>query len=273
MCRRRLASYFRGIVATYTGLDLAPPPAAARAAAAARSPLRQSVRAAQALEHLHGHEREQARKNALRLAGGAVVVVTVAAVLARILVALRARLAPGSGGDDDVVPHGIAAGMAGLACLVALVTRRESRADAIEQFIDEGTRPGSGGGDNPLLRWIAIAAFVGMLLGAFLVRDAFAHARLRRRLAAVDRFRAADILAMLRQQTAGLDPRRLLRHGEDPLVLRETIAYLMTFRWADLSPQGDHLVLLSPARRRLLGDFDFDCGGGGGGGGGQRSSR
>jgi len=89
------------------------------------------------------------------------------------------------------------------------------------------------------------------LYGEFLVIDAVKSWCVRFRLRTVDRYRAATILGALMTNYAGIDPRLLLRHGEDPMALRRTIAYLLACEWADISAAGDHLLLLSPARRAL----------------------
>ena len=89
----------------------------------------------------------------------------------------------------------------------------------------------------------------GMLCGAFMAIDAIKTALVRRRLRGVDRFRAADTLRMLIDTPAGIDPRLLLLHGEEPLELRRMIAYLVIYDWADISGRGDHLVLMPPSRR------------------------
>jgi hypothetical protein len=66
-----------------------------------------------------------------------------------------------------------------------------------------------------------------------------------------DRHRVAVILQMLVSEPTGIDPRLLFQAGENPLHLRHTLAYLMAYEWADISPTGDSLTLLSPSRRHL----------------------
>ena len=133
---------------------------------------------------------------------------------------------------------------------IALLTRKASRADMVDQFMAEGCRP-SGGNDDPFIRWVLVVALAGTLYGEFLIIDGVKSWFVRLRLRTVDRYRAATILGALMTNHAGIDPRLLIRHGENPLVLRRTIAYLLACEWADISPAGDHLLLLSPARRAL----------------------
>lgn len=120
----------------------------------------------------------------------------------------------------------------------------------VDQFLAAGRHP-TGCNDNAFLRWALMIALAGVLFGEFLLIDAFKSWLLRRRLRSVDRYRAAMILAALMTSHAGIDPRPLLRHGENPVALRRMIAYLLACEWADISPAGDHLILLSPARRAL----------------------
>ena len=133
---------------------------------------------------------------------------------------------------------------------IALLTRKTSRADTVDQFLEQSVRSN---GDNcdPFIRSALVVGLVGTLYGEFLIIDVIKSLLVRLRLRSVDRYRAATILGALMTNHAGIDPRLLLRHGEDPLVLRRTIAYLLACEWADISPAGDHLLLLSPARRAL----------------------
>jgi hypothetical protein len=133
---------------------------------------------------------------------------------------------------------------------IALLTRKASRADMVDEFLNHGSRS-SGGNDDPFIRLLLTIAMAGSLYGEFLVIDAVKSWWVRVRLRTVDRYRAATVLGSLMTNHAGIDPRMLLRHGESPLALRRTIAYLLACEWADISPAGDHLLLLSPARRAL----------------------
>ena len=212
-----------------------------------------------ALEHLHDLERQQAQRDAMRLAGGAALLLTAAPIFRWLLTSLFARLQPDRARNEaatlDALMTSITLAMVLFSLLIAFLTRRQSRADTIEQFIDAGTHPSAGGNDNPLVRMFVCLFMIAMTMGASLMFEALSNGRLRRRLAGVDRYRAAEILAALRDRPAGLNPRLFLRHGEHPLALRQTIGYLMTIRLAELAPQDGHLVQISPARRRLLGDF------------------
>ncbi len=96
-----------------------------------------------------------------------------------------------------------------------------------------------------------ILILLGLLYGEFLVIDAIKSAWLNHRLRHVDRHRSTIILAKLFADPTGVDPRLLLQPGESPLHLRQTIAYLIANDWADISPHGDRLTLVSPARRAL----------------------
>ena len=58
---------------------------------------------------------------------------------------------------------------------------------------------------------------------------------------------------MLVTEPKGIDPRALLQVGENPLHLRHNLGYLMAYEWADVSPKGDWLGLVS----RLQGE---NCG-------------
>jgi hypothetical protein len=218
------------------------------ARAAARTP--PSLRGLHALDRLDQRESAAGLRNARLLATGVALVIAVAALLVFGMNALRVRFAPHAR-EGQTILLSIAAGMALLSFLIALSAKRESRADVINQFIETGSRSTGGGNDNPLVSWSVALAFVGMLYGAFMTVDAIKSMWLRARLRDVDRFRAADILARLIDSPQGIDPRPLLRHGEDARALRRVIAYLMTYDWADISPAGDHLVLLPTWRRSM----------------------
>ena len=133
---------------------------------------------------------------------------------------------------------------------VAVITNRESRSKRINEFLDTGTRA-TGSNDNPFIRIVLVICMLGLLYGEFLIVDAISSLWLRIRLRDVDRHRVAVILEMLIAEPRGIDPRLLLRMGENPLHLRHTLGYLMAYEWADISAEGDYLWLLSPAKREL----------------------
>jgi hypothetical protein len=133
---------------------------------------------------------------------------------------------------------------------IAVITNRESRSKRINEFLDTGTRA-TGSNDNPFVRIVLVICMLGLLYGEFLIVDAIGSLWLRFRLRDVDRYRVAVILEMLVAEPRGIDPRLLLRMGENPLHLRHTLGYLMAYEWADISAEGDNLWLLSPAKREL----------------------
>ncbi len=135
---------------------------------------------------------------------------------------------------------------------LALALRKESRADVAEQLLDSSTES-SGGRDNPLAAFALIIIFLGFLYGEFLVIDALKTMWVRAKLRGVDRHRAAVILAKLAVEPVGIDPRTLLLHGENPFHLRQVLAYLVVSEWADVSPRGELLTLVSPAQRAFRG--------------------
>jgi hypothetical protein len=98
---------------------------------------------------------------------------------------------------------------------------------------------------------VLIVAMLGLLYGEFLIIDAIKFLSLCVRVRDVDRYLAAIILEMLFAEPKGIDPRALLQIGENPLHLRHTLGYLMAYEWADISPQGDWLGLLSSSNREL----------------------
>jgi hypothetical protein len=133
--------------------------------------------------------------------------------------------------------------------LLALCVRKQSRADVAQQFLDAGSRP-HGGGD-PVTVFILVLLLLGLLYGQFLLIDGLKAIWVNYRLRHADRHRAALVLAALMQNPTGIDPRLLLQAPETPLHLRELIAYLVFNEWADVSPGGDRLTLVSPARHAL----------------------
>ena len=145
----------------------------------------------------------------------------------------------------------INAGLLFLTFPLALATRRESRSDTISQFLDAQNGPHCDSPNALAMRIVLTIACLGLFQGEFLLIDAVKDTLLRLRLTGIDRDRAATILAQLHSTPAGLDPRLLIRHRESPKDFRKIIAYLLTYQWADISPQADHLTLLSPARRAL----------------------
>jgi hypothetical protein len=133
---------------------------------------------------------------------------------------------------------------------LAVFTAPKSRSQRINEFIDSGSRT-YGPTDSSLTRIIFTFLMLGLLLGEFLVIDGIRSHWLRIRLRHVDRHRAALILQMLMDQPCGIDPRSLIRIGENPRQFRQILAYLMTYEWANISSKGNCLTLLSPAKRQL----------------------
>jgi hypothetical protein len=132
--------------------------------------------------------------------------------------------------------------------LIATFTRKESRSEMINQFIETGHYCGPR--DNPVSRIILILILLGLFYGQFLIIDVLKAMSLHRKLNRIDRNRAAIIVGMLMARPAGIDPRALLRINENPTELRRVLAYLMTYKWIDISPQGDYLNLRSQGRER-----------------------
>ncbi len=246
------------LVFTPVRLPRLPPPPRRRPA---------SVAALSALTHLYAREAELRRAAWGRLGGGCGIIL---AVLAASLVSVawwlsaRTRLPPPTGRADPAAPVPLArasaaelagtvlaidAGLAALMLPVAVFTRKPSRADVAQRVLDQGCR-GNGGGD-PFTRVVLVVLAVGLLYGEFLIVDFVQSTWVAARLRGVDRHRAALVLATLRADPTGLDPRLLLRAGERPADLRRLIAYLILNEWADVSRHGDRLTLVSPARRRL----------------------
>jgi hypothetical protein len=129
---------------------------------------------------------------------------------------------------------------------VAVCVRPTSRADVARQVLVGGCRHASA---DPLISLALGAVFAGLMWGEFMILDAIQSVRVAGRLQHVDRHRAAAVLAMVRADPEGIDPRWLLRTGERPVDLRQTIAYLILNGWANLSGAGDRLALHSGAAR------------------------
>ena len=212
---------------------------------------RDSLVAAGALALLSERERSLRLRDARVFVIGLLIVCGVIAALTAVGFAYLSVRTPGHpplGFARAVLTVG--AVMFAISFPIALLTRKASRADMVDEFMEQGVRA-NGGNCDPFIRLALVVAFVGTLYGEFLIIDAIKSLLVRVRLRSVDRYRVATILGALMTNHAGIDPRLLLRHGEDPLVLRRTIAYLLACEWADISPAGDHLLLLSPARRAL----------------------
>ena len=132
---------------------------------------------------------------------------------------------------------------------VAIFTRKESRSDVADRFLESGSH--HAGNDNPVARFLLTLAMIGILHGEYLLIDAIKNVSIRLRLRNVDRQRAAGILVTLFRNPAGINPRTLLQVGETPLQLRALLAYLIAHEWIEISAQGDYVNILSPARRAL----------------------
>jgi hypothetical protein len=221
---------------------------------ARRSPA--SIAACRALELMRDRENELAKQNRVRAIGGFAVLVG-SCVANYFCLKLAVKFSGESDGPSpqrlhDSIPFALM--FSGLLILItfpiAIFTRPRSRSDVVNQFLEHGTRS-SGSNDNPFVRaWLAIM-MLGLLYGEFLIVDAGKFLSLRVRLRDVDRHRVAVILQMLLADPRGIDPRPLLQIGETPLHLRHTLAYLMAYEWADISPQGDRLDLVSKSKRDL----------------------
>jgi len=232
----------------YTGLDLASKVTPEQIAPAkARHP--QSERSVVALDLLRKRERDAARRTRRLFLSGVALLLGVPPIVLGALWRLAPHIAPPSKPEPvQLVYIGLA--LTVIASALALSVHKESRADLVQQYIDSGSHS-SGTTGNPLVRWLLVLLMIGSTYGALICIDAAKTAWLRLRLRRVDRYRAASVLALLQSTPAGVDPRRLLLHGENSLAFRRTLAYLVIHDWANISPRGDHLVALSPARRHL----------------------
>jgi hypothetical protein len=225
-----------------------------------RRPASLSLLASQSVDKLNQRERELARSNARRYLAGMAIVAGVLCVFTWAVPKLAwfrmHFLDPiESESTGKVIPLKalllIEAGMLMLTFVIAIFTRKESRADMVEQFMRSGGH--SPPNDNPVLRWILIFFLLGLFQGEFVLIDAIKVSWLRLRLANVDRSRAAMILARLLKEPAGMEPHALMLPGETIQQFRKSIAYLMAYEWGDISARGDHFMLLSPAKRALRG--------------------
>ena len=215
-----------------------------------------SLLAHQCLSRMRSRERRTRNLNRLRALAGIAIVSLLLAVLPRLIIK-AAHFFDALPPDDPQLALAtwqfiaIDAGLLLLTFPVALASHRDSRNDSIYQFMDDSAHFRTQSADDLALRVVLTLGCLGLFPGEFLLIDAAKDAALRFRLRRVDRERAALILAALHTNPAGLDPRLLLQHRERPEDFRNVIAYLLTYHWADLSPNADHLTLLSPARRAL----------------------
>jgi hypothetical protein len=239
------------MVAPYTGLDLAPPPRSSRAR------WEWKPTPAQVLSLLHAREAKDAQRNRRLMAGGLAILAGVP-LLAFTLMGIclvrfkglpTSNVAPVAGAGSALVMI--------FSVLLAPFVRRGSRADTIERFLN-AQPPGCN--DNPFIRILVALMFAGALFGAFVCVDALKTTVLKLRLrgAGVDRVRCATVLKELLDHPAGISPHLLMRWGEDVHDFRRTLAWLMLHNWADISASGDHVMLLSPARRALREAWTLD---------------
>jgi hypothetical protein len=215
-----------------------------------------SLSALAALENLQERENELAHSNRNRALSGIAIVIISSIALPLVLewlFQIHRNLRPSfSDRSPDAESLGlILDGFILVGTLpMAIAVGASSRSKLANQFLDSGTRP-RGANDNPLMRLALMIIMLGFLYGEFLIVDSIRFGLLRIRLQAVDRHRAALILAKLFTEPAGIDPRTLLALGENPLHLRQILGYLMAYEWADISPRGDWLGAISPSKREL----------------------
>lgn len=132
----------------------------------------------------------------------------------------------------------------------ALFTRKESRADLVEVYLQKGhASPESA--DGSIGQMILGLALLGVIYGEFLIIDALKNVRLNVKLRRVDRTRAATILMETLRHTAGLETGGLLKWREDPISLRSTIGFLIAQEWVEVSRDGRRLYARSDAMRAL----------------------
>jgi hypothetical protein len=203
-----------------------------------------------AFEKCQKREQELRRRNRAIFAGGIAAIISALLAMPAGAIFIARHLNPPPPAPPMELLLAIDAALLLITFVIAVFTRKQSRADVANQFIQSGERS-AGANDNPFARWILILILLGLLYGEFLVIDALKAMWMNHRLRNVDRHRAAVILAMLLQDPTGVDPRLLLQHGESPLHLRQIIAYLVINEWADVSRHGDRLTLVSPACRAL----------------------
>ena len=216
-----------------------------------------SLGAISKLSALENRERSLKQKNRMRIVVGFAIIAVMSGIVVPGLLILLTRVqlhSQTAAHPNSVNLRAIALpidlAMFVITFFIAALTARNSRSAQINQFLETGTRP-AGSNDNPLVRLIIMLAMLGFLFGAYLITHGIASLWLRFRLRDVDRHRVAIILQMLSNDPKGIDPRRLLQFGENPLHLRHTLGYLMAYEWADISPKGDWLTSLSPASREL----------------------
>jgi hypothetical protein len=209
------------------------------------------------LDDLESREREIEGQNRRRLGFGCIIVALIVGIVIPVIFRWILHVHSIAANAQDVSLRDIQPLIAAIdVCLLAVtfpiaaLTAPKSRAQRINQFIESGTRC-SGANDNVLIRIVVMLLMLGLLFGEFLVIDAIRSHWLRIRLRHVDRHRAALILQMLVNNPCGIDPRFLVRVGENPMHFRTILAYLMAYEWADISCKGDCLTLLSPAKREL----------------------
>jgi hypothetical protein len=233
------------MVAPYTGLDLAQPAPRSSLARWEWKPTPTEV-----LSLLDRREGELGWRNRRLMATGLCILTGIPTVLLTLVgmwcVRYQSRPAP----QTASFLGGVAAATIAFSMLLAPFIRRGSRADAIERFVNAQPH---GGNVNPLIRILVSVMFAGALFGGFMCIDALKMSLLKLRLrgAGVDRIRCATVLKELLDHPAGVSPLLLMRYGEDVREFRRTLAWLMLHSWADISAQGDHVMLLSPARRAL----------------------
>ena len=239
------------MVAPYTGLDLAPP-------TSSRPRRRRSLSPGEVLSMLDRREEKNAWRNRRLMMLGLAILTGAPTIVFSLLGVWFVRYAGRSSTDVAGILGCLAGGMIVFSLLFAPFVQRGSRADAIQQFIDSGQRPG-GCKDNPFLRLLVALMLAGMLFGAFMCIDALKTTLLRLRLkTTVDRIRCATVLKELLDRPAGISPHMLMRHGEDAHDFRRTLAWLMAQNWADISAQGGHVMLLSPSRRHFRETWTLD---------------
>ena len=240
------------MVAPYTGLDLAPPPRVSR-------PRRQrSLGPGEVLSLLDGREAENAWRNRRLMMLGLAILTGVPIVVFTLIGIWFVRYESRPISEVELAMGLAVAAFMILSLLIAPFVHRGMRADVIREFLETGSRA-TGQSDNPVVSVLLSLLFAGTLFGAFICVDALKTTLLRLRLkATVDRIRCATVLKELLERPAGISPHMLMRHGEDVHEFRRTLAWLMLQNWADISAQGDHVILLSPSRRHFRETWTLD---------------